>query len=192
MDGTIIAGLIALAFGAGFGLAHLWNRSRPAHDVKRAAELEAQLNVARDEANRRGVQLAELERETSTLRMQLLEAVQSGAAFEERSSQLEQKLRERGEVQRALENTFKALSADALKSNNQSFLDLARTAGAVTGAPLRNMDAAIVFTAAPAAIPPTAPPPGGWDRTALRSPRPPRASAATARPPRGRGPSPWH
>jgi len=127
MDGTIIAGLIALVCGAaGFGLAHLWNRSRPAHDVRRAAELEAQLNAVREQANRSGVQAAELERETTTLRMQLLEAVQRGAAFEERSSQLEQKLRERGEAQRALENTFKALSADALKSNNQSFLDLAR------------------------------------------------------------------
>jgi DNA recombination protein RmuC len=127
MDGTLIAALIALACGvAGFGLAHLWIRSRPAHDLKRVAELEAQLNAVREQANRSGVQAAELERETATLRMQLLEAVQRGAAYEERSSQLEQKLRERGEAQRALENSFKALSADALKSNNQSFLDLAR------------------------------------------------------------------
>src|SRR5258708_5174214 len=128
MDGTYIAALIALACGAaaGFGLAYLWNRSRPAHDVKRAAELEAQLNAVREQANRSGVQAAEVESETATLRMQVLEAVARGAAFEERSSQLEQKVRERGEAQRALENSFKALSADALKSNNQSFLDLAR------------------------------------------------------------------
>src|SRR5882672_7215990 len=122
MDGTIIAALIALAFGAagGFGLAYFWNRTRPTHDEKRVAELEAQLTAAREHGLRVGVQAAELEREASTLRSQLLETVQRGAVFEERARLL-------GDAKQALENAFKSLSAEALKSNNAAFLDLART-----------------------------------------------------------------
>jgi DNA recombination protein RmuC len=148
MDSTTVWIFIGAAALGGFGIAYLWNRARPAHDGRRVAELEAQLVAAREHGMRVGVQAAELEREASTLRTQLLEVVQRGAAFEERASQLEQKLRERGaeqqarleeerqqseeklklivEAQRALENSFKSLSADALKSNNQSFLELAK------------------------------------------------------------------
>ena len=169
MDSTTITALIALVSGvAGFALAYLWSRSRPAQDERRTAELEAQLNAAREQAIRSGVQAAELEREAGTLRSQLLETAQRGATFEERAKHVEElrgvirerekaiallqgeasHLRERGaelqtrleeerqqseekvklitEAQRALENSFKSLSADALKSNNQSFLDLAR------------------------------------------------------------------
>jgi DNA recombination protein RmuC len=170
MDGmTFITALVAIACaGAGFGVALLWNRSRPLQDEKRAAELEAQLNAAREQSLRHGVQAAELEREAGTLRSQLLEVAQRGATFEERAKHVEElkgvirdreqaiaqlrseaaQLGERGaqlqtrleeerqqsaeklklitEAQRAFENSFKSLSADALKSNNQSFLDLAR------------------------------------------------------------------
>lgn len=170
MDGMIIiTALIALACAAaGFGIALLWNRSRPAQDEKRAAGLEAQLDASREQSLRHGVQAAELEREAVTLRSQLLEVAQRGATFEERAKHAEElrgvirereqaiaqlrseaaQLHERGaqlqtrleeerqqsaeklklitEAQRAFENSFKSLSADALKSNNQSFLDLAR------------------------------------------------------------------
>jgi DNA recombination protein RmuC len=160
---------VALMCGlAGFGVAHLWNRSRPGRNERRVAELEAQLAAVRDQALRSGVQAAEFEREAGVLRSQLLETAQRSATFEERAKHVEdlravirereqaiaqlriegQQLRERGtelhtrleeerqqsaeklalitEAQRALENSFKSLSADALKSNNQSFLDLAR------------------------------------------------------------------
>jgi DNA recombination protein RmuC len=170
MDGMIIiTALIALACAAaGFGIAFLWNRSRPAQDEKRVAGLEAQLDASREQSIRHGVQAAELEREATTLRSQLLEVAQRGATFEERAKHVEElrgvirereqaiaqlrseaaQLHERGaqlqtrleeerqqsaeklklitEAQRAFENSFKSLSADALKSNNQSFLDLAR------------------------------------------------------------------
>jgi DNA recombination protein RmuC len=169
MDHTATTIFIALVCGiGGFGLAYLWGRSRPAHDVKRAAQLEAQLNAVREQAIRHGIQAAELEREAGTLRSQLLETAQRGSMFEERAKHVEDlrtvirerehaiaqlqaegaQLRERGaalqtrleeerqqsqekvklvtEAQRALENSFKSLSADALKSNNQSFLDLAK------------------------------------------------------------------
>src|SRR5450631_2438461 len=169
MDSTIVTTLIALVCAAaGFGAAHLWNRSRPAQEERRVAELEAQLAAAREESMRRGVQAAELERDAIQLRGQLLEAVQRSATLEERArnsdelrglirereqtiarlteeaskareraaelqtrleeerQQSQEKLKLITEAQRALENSFKSLSADALKSNNQSFLDLAK------------------------------------------------------------------
>ena len=163
---TLLVGLACAA--AGFGVAQLWSRSRPAAQQKRVAELEAQLAAIREQSMRYGVLAAELEREAATLRSQLLEATQRGATFEERAKHVEELravirereqavaqlhaeagvLRERGaelqtrleeerqqsgeklklvaEAQRSLEMSFKSLSADALRSNNQSFLDLAR------------------------------------------------------------------
>ena len=48
MESTIVTILIAiLCAGAGFGVAYLWSRSRPAQDQKRTAELEAQLTAVR-------------------------------------------------------------------------------------------------------------------------------------------------
>jgi len=169
MDTTTLIALVAVLAGTGgFGLAWLWNRTRPTQDEKRVAELEAQLNAVREQALRSGVQAAEMEREATTLRSQLLDAVQRSASFEERARQGEElrgtvrereqaiaalqgeaaKLRDRAtelhtrleeereqaaekiklvtEAQRALENSFRSLSAEALKQNNASFLDLAR------------------------------------------------------------------
>ncbi len=108
-----------LCAAGGFGVAYLWNRTRPTADEKRVAELEAQLAAAREGSMRASVQAAELEREAGTLRAQLLETVQRGAVFEERARLL-------GDAKQALENAFKSLSAEALKSNNAAFLDLAR------------------------------------------------------------------
>jgi DNA recombination protein RmuC len=96
----------ALCAVAGFVLAHVWNRS--------------QVSNAREQWLRAGVQAAELEREASTLRSQLLEIAQRSAAFEERARMM-------GDAKQALENAFKSLSAEALKQNNAAFLDLART-----------------------------------------------------------------
>jgi DNA recombination protein RmuC len=99
----VVSGLCAVA---GFVLAHVWNRSQVAN--------------AREQWLRAGVQAAELEREASTLRSQLLEIAQRSAAFEERARMM-------GDAKQALENSFKSLSAEALKQNNAAFLDLART-----------------------------------------------------------------
>src|SRR5688572_23676612 len=83
MDTTALIGLFAAIAGVGgFGLAWLWNRTRPSGDEKRVAELEAQLVAANQQALRSGVQAAAMEREAETLRVQLLESVQRGAAFE--------------------------------------------------------------------------------------------------------------
>jgi DNA recombination protein RmuC len=117
MENVISATAIGIAAAiAGFVVAWLWARGRPA---KRVAELEAQLVAAREQAMRSGVQAAELEREGETVRAQLLDAVQRGAAYEERAKLL-------GDAKQALENSFRSLSSEALRQNNQSFLDLAR------------------------------------------------------------------
>src|ERR1700757_5291980 len=108
----IIAAVCAVA---GFAVAHFWNRTRPTHEEKRVAELEAQLTAAREQAIRSSVQAAELEREAATLRDQLLETTRRSAGYEERARLL-------GDAKQALENAFKSLSAEALKSNNAAFL----------------------------------------------------------------------
>jgi DNA recombination protein RmuC len=133
-----IALVVALLFGiAGFAIGYFWSRSRTPAGGRRLAELEAQLAATRENANRLGVQSAELEREAERLRGQLLEAVQEGSQFGERARQLELRLAEErqetaqnlklmGEAREAMENMFKSHAADALRSNNQSFLDLAK------------------------------------------------------------------
>jgi len=120
MESVIFTTAIALAAAiAAFAAAWSWARRRPAEGERRVAELEAQLAAAREQALRSGVQAAELEREAETLRAQLLDAVQRGAAYEERAKLL-------GDAKQALENSFRSLSSEALRQNNQSFLDLAR------------------------------------------------------------------
>jgi DNA recombination protein RmuC len=128
---TLVAALVAAAFGA----AWFWARSRAAGEPD--GVLQAQLNAAREQANRASHGAAELEREAMQLRGQLMESVQNAAQLEERTRQLqvrldeerrkgEEKVRIVEEARTALEQSFKSLSADALRSNNQSFLDLAR------------------------------------------------------------------
>ena len=132
---VIVAAAVAAAAGLAVGL--LWGRGRGGGEMQRIAELEAQLAAARENANRLGVQSAELEREAVQLRGQLLESVQNASALEERTRQLQarlveeraetdEKLKVMADAQRAMENMFKSLSADALRSNNQSFLELAK------------------------------------------------------------------
>lgn len=114
-------GALLVTGAAGFGLALAWNRSRPTADEKRVAELQAQLVAARETAMRASVQAAELERELDTRNSQLLEATQRAATYEERARLL-------GDAKQALENAFRSLSAEALRSNNAAFLDLAKSA----------------------------------------------------------------
>jgi DNA recombination protein RmuC len=121
MDFTLAIALAAV-FGAAVGAISvtLWRRGQATAVAGRIAELEAQLVAAREQAIRAGVQAAELEREASTLHDQLLETAQRAAVYEERARLL-------GDTKQAIENSFRSLSADALKGNNETFLDLARS-----------------------------------------------------------------
>src|SRR5205085_5451125 len=114
---TII--VVAAIAAAGGVTALLWRRGQPGPGAARIRELEAQLVAAREQAMRSGVQAAELEREAATLRDQLLETAQRSAIYEERARLM-------GDAKQALENAFKSLSAETLRSNNESFLNLAR------------------------------------------------------------------
>jgi DNA recombination protein RmuC len=135
MENMVSIGVAAVLAVAAFGFAWFWARSRAAGEPDGA--LQAQLAAAREQANRAGHQAAELEREAMQLRSQLMESVQNAAQLEERTRQLqarldderrqgEEKVKVLEEARAALEQTFKSLSADALRNNNQSFLDLAR------------------------------------------------------------------
>jgi DNA recombination protein RmuC len=140
----VIAVLGALG---GFGLALLWNRGRPSFDGKRVAELEREvvtLRAALMEAAQRGAAFEERAKQVDELREVIREREQAIAQLQRDASQLrergaelqtrleeerqqsEEKLKLITEAQRAFENSFKSLSADALKNNNQSFLDLAK------------------------------------------------------------------
>ncbi|HEY0863524.1 MAG TPA: DNA recombination protein RmuC [Lacunisphaera sp.] len=99
--------LVGLAIGAALG----WfiAQSRAAASVERARLMEADLSAER-------AKLAEL----SALNSQL-----SASLASERAAAAE-KISALTDAHERLTNSFKALSADALRSNNQSFLELAR------------------------------------------------------------------
>jgi DNA recombination protein RmuC len=112
-----------------------------------AAEMEREAEILRSqllESVQRGAAFEERARQVEELRAVVREREQAIAALqgegarlrdrttelqtrlEEEREQAEQKVKLVTEAQRALENSFKSLSAEALKHNNQSFLDLAR------------------------------------------------------------------
>ena len=119
MENAILLVVAALVFGVtGYVLGRLSSRRDP-KSLARIAGLEAQLEAAQENGRRQGMQNAELEHDLDVLRDQLADSQQRATANEER-------VRVMGDSKQALENAFKSLSAEALRSNNQQFLDLAR------------------------------------------------------------------
>jgi DNA recombination protein RmuC len=104
--------VLALAAGLLLGALAAWLalRGRAGVLAERAEGLEVELRDRRDQL--------------STLREELARA---GAAVEHEREGAAEKLRLLGEAKDELANAFKALSAEALKTNNTSFLELART-----------------------------------------------------------------
>jgi DNA recombination protein RmuC len=96
-----------------------------AESEKRAAAEERNLRIPELERNLKDKeeQLAELQEESTDLKTKI-----SGLAtkLEEERKMAEGKLALLEEARQKLSDAFKALSADALRTNNQSFLDLAR------------------------------------------------------------------
>jgi DNA recombination protein RmuC len=94
--------------------------------VQRGAAFEErarQVDELREVIREREQAIAQLQREGSQLRER---GAELQTRLEEERQQSVEKLKLVAEAQQALENSFKSLSADALKSNNQSFLDLAK------------------------------------------------------------------
>ncbi len=92
--------------------------------VERLAGKEIQIEELRETLNRECVQSAELRTDNATVLAQL-SALQ--ARLEEERKANREKLALIDEAQKKLGDTFKALSADALQSNNQQFLALAKS-----------------------------------------------------------------
>ncbi|MEI7957340.1 MAG: DNA recombination protein RmuC, partial [Verrucomicrobiota bacterium] len=117
----ILSAVIALA--AGWLMAQLLAsgklaavKERLKAEERRAAEIEARLGQASDEAQRNG-------QEAQTFRNQLTE-IRSRFDAETKAASEKQALLERAEIK--LADTFKALSADALKGSSEQFLQLAK------------------------------------------------------------------
>jgi DNA recombination protein RmuC len=137
MDGTVVVG----GLGLGIGLALAWGawiaaRQRSHAEVAAAAQRAADLNARLEERSRR---LAELETELAgarsgeeRLRRELATALEDqarrGAELESERASSREKLALLEQAERQLREAFQTLSAEALRSNNQSFLELARTA----------------------------------------------------------------
>lgn len=107
--------LIVFLAGGGFGFALIWAFYRSAAKDAREARREVEsLRERREELMRNEARHLARERELETLLQE-----------EVKGSETRQKFLE--DAQKVLSNTFKALSAEALESNQESFLRLAKT-----------------------------------------------------------------
>jgi DNA recombination protein RmuC len=109
--------LSGLSFLAGLAIGWLWLASRAAASRSRSSLLEQELAAVRQELERQRESNAQI-RETAAALKSTLAQEQKGNA---------DKLEMLNGASQELRNTFKALAADALRSNNESFLDLAKT-----------------------------------------------------------------
>ena len=137
-DGLAIV-LLVIGLALGGGASWLVMRTRVAHVQDRArAEADNELAALKERLSARDVAVGESrqaagerERELAEARQQIAswqtKAAQLNTLLDEERRQTREKLALLDDAQRKLSESFKALSAEALKSNNQSFLDLART-----------------------------------------------------------------
>ncbi len=112
---TFVVGLVVGAISA-------WLLMRAAH-AGRLRDKDRQLETARQDAVKAGIQLEAVQAENSRLRAEL---AAGQARLEEQCKAAEAKLALLEDARQKLSDAFKALSADALRSNNQSFLELAK------------------------------------------------------------------
>ena len=108
---------------------HAYERGRTEGDAERAAlseRIDARQQTI-DELNSRVRQADEEARDAQAREAQLnVRAAQLGTTLDQERKQAEEKLAMINEAQRKLTDAFKALASEALKSNNQSFLELAK------------------------------------------------------------------
>lgn len=119
MTETLVV-LIALACGV---LAWLWQRTRGLEALR--AESERRARAEADAARVPGLEAALAERSEALAQHQAkLAELETRITGERKAS--EEKLAMLDRAQAALSDAFKALSSEALKSNNQSFIELAK------------------------------------------------------------------
>lgn len=132
--------LLLFLLGLGLGAGGTWlllrvrisdaeRRGRSAVEVQRA-ELVGQIAIKDEQIGELRRSLAEAEQKVGRLRdestTQQARLAESATRLEEGRKAAEEKLALLNQAQLKLSEAFRALSADALKSNNQAFLDLAR------------------------------------------------------------------
>jgi DNA recombination protein RmuC len=134
---SLVGLLLGLAIGGGAGLLlmrakaqHAYDRGKSVADAERAVAVEqaqARLQTI-DQLNSDLRQLeGDLRAQQATDTGRREEVAKLSTELEQERKQAAEKLAVLNEAQRKLADAFKALAADALKSNNQSFLELAKT-----------------------------------------------------------------
>jgi DNA recombination protein RmuC len=136
--GLLLAALVGLACGAALGalVAGLAARARAqraeAQAAERAARIAALEARAGEERRNAEAHLAHERAQADTLRSRLVAIERERASLEAELVHSEQAAAEKlallDDAEKKLREAFAALSADALRANSQSFLDLARTA----------------------------------------------------------------
>ncbi len=136
-----LAFFLALAAGLIFGGLAVWLMLRAdTHNAyaRAKAEMEAEHRALTERLSGKEARIAELTRDRDELKAELEEQRKQNAGLEAAKAELEVRLAHNeqaaqdklallDEAREKFSEAFKALSADALKSNNQAFLDLAKT-----------------------------------------------------------------
>jgi DNA recombination protein RmuC len=114
--------VVGVAVGAAVVWLWAWGRNKAAESL--IQELRAQKDSLQAGLNARVQDLADLQQQ---VRKEGEQKVVAQTKLEQAQASLEEQKRSFEETRAKLEDAFKALSAEALKSNNQVFLDLAKT-----------------------------------------------------------------
>ena len=124
MDGLTLALvlLVGLALGGGAGI--YLGRAKAAAALQGLAETEKEAERLREELVRTTAELEEREQKSTELKV---ESARIKTELDLQRETTAEKLALLDQARTTLGETFKALSAEALRSNNQSFLELART-----------------------------------------------------------------
>lgn len=129
----LITGLIIGIFVGGV-IVWLWERKASQGEIARLREQHAELNAKNEMLEQQLADLRSTEKEltqaieakNSEITQLKSEAAKLNERLEQEQKQAAEKLALLDEAEQKLNNAFKALSAEALKSNNQSFLELAK------------------------------------------------------------------
>jgi len=124
MDGLTIALALLVGLGLGGAAGAYLGRARAAAAIQRLAQAENEADRLKQELARAEAALAEGEGLATELKV---EAAKVKTELELQRQASAEKLALLDQARTTLSETFKALSAEALRSNNQSFLELART-----------------------------------------------------------------
>jgi len=120
---------LALAAGIVFGAVAVWLMLRSDANsayARAKSELAGELNKLTERLNGKDSRIADLVKDREDLKAELEKLRKQLTERETQAKVAEEKFAAVAEANERLKETFKALSAEALKSNNRAFLDLAK------------------------------------------------------------------